>query len=397
MFTTVIFYLIGAYLLFNCCYILFFAIAGHRKNNRKISDPKTFRNICILIPAYKEDTVILDTAKAAMKQDYKGLFEVFVIADGLKPETILALKDNGVNVIQVYFEKSTKGKALQSALALLPENVFYISVVLDADNLMDKNFLTKIDSAFEEGYQVVQGHRTAKNIDTPFALLDACNEEINNQIFRKGHHAVGMSAALIGSGMAFQFTYLKKLLVGIGEVAGEDKELDFRIVKDNIHIHYLHDALVYDEKVTSAQVFTGQRSRWIGAQIDCCRKYFFQGFRELFQKGNIAFFDKVLQTLLLPRILLMGTLSLLFILSFLNSYSLPSVFWAALLLIAGGALLISLPARFYHIGLIKAVVCLPLAFFSMCHALFNIRKAKRSFIHTPHSQTSGHVSLNTNP
>ena len=51
------------------------------------------------------------------------------------------------------------------------------------------NFLKKINAAFAHGYVAVQGHRTAKNMNTSWAILDAVSEEINNNIFRKGHTA----------------------------------------------------------------------------------------------------------------------------------------------------------------------------------------------------------------
>lgn len=385
---TAFFSLIAAYLVFNMSYLLFFALAGLKKNQPVAGKARTLRKFCVLIPAYKEDVVIIETGKAAVKHQYDGEADVFVIADGLKPETISTLRANGVGVIEVSFEKSTKGKAMQTALANLPPNTYDIAMVLDADNIMGNNVLNKINLAFEEGFRVVQAHRTAKNLDTPFALLDACNEEINNQFFRKGHHAVGLSAALIGSGMAFEYSYLIKLLVGIGEVAGEDKEIDFRIVKDGVKVHYLHDAYVYDEKVANAAVFTGQRSRWIMAQIDCCRKYFGQGFVQLFRHGNFEFFDKVLQTLLLPRVLLMGVLTFMLAQSLLNPWGLSPVFWAALLFITGATLLVALPKRFYNRQLWQAIVRLPAVFFYMCLAMLKIRKTGKSFVHTPHTSAT---------
>jgi hypothetical protein len=48
---------------------------------------------------------------------------------------------------------------------------------------------------------VVQGHRAAKT-HKDFAMLDAISEEINNNIYSKGHRAIGMSSRLAGSGMA---------------------------------------------------------------------------------------------------------------------------------------------------------------------------------------------------
>jgi cellulose synthase/poly-beta-1,6-N-acetylglucosamine synthase-like glycosyltransferase len=385
---TGLYYLTGAYLLFNCAYILFFALAGHTKSARPVSQAPGFRRFCILIPAYKEDAVILETAQSAMAHKYRGLFDVFVVADGLKPETVLAIKKTGARVIEVYFEKSTKGKALQTAMAAIPANVYASALVLDADNIMGQGFLEMLNNAFAEGFQVIQGHRTAKNTQTPFAFLDACNEEINNQIFRKGHQALGLSAALIGSGMAFDFLYLKKLLEDIGEVAGEDKELDFRIVRDRVHVHYLHQAYIFDEKVSHAKVFSGQRSRWISAQITSCRKHFLPSLEALFKHHNFSFFNKGLQTLLLPRILLLGALTLLLGLSCFSPNLADTIFYACLLLAAGLALLIALPRHLYRKSLLQALLRLPAALFFMVLALCNIGKVKKSFIHTPHGSPS---------
>jgi cellulose synthase/poly-beta-1,6-N-acetylglucosamine synthase-like glycosyltransferase len=381
---TALYYLTGAYLGFNCCYILLFALAGHKKSPRPLTRVTQFRRFCLLIPAYKEDQVILETARAARGHQYRGLADIFIVADGLQPATVLILKATGANVIEVNFEKSTKGKALQTAMATIAADAYEVALVLDADNIMDMGFLEKVNRAFEEGFQVVQAHRTAKNMDTPFALLDACNEEINNQIFRKGHQALGLSAALIGSGMAFEFPYLKKLLVGIGEVAGEDKELDFRLVKDRKSVHYLHEAYLFDEKIASAKVFAGQRTRWISAQLTSCQQHFLPSLLQLFKRPNINFFNKGLQTLLLPRVLLLGTLTLLLGVSFFTPDPGDAVFYAVLLLAAGMALLVSLPRRLYRKSLLQALVRLPAALFFMVLALFNIGKVKKSFIHTPH-------------
>ncbi|HSJ66764.1 MAG TPA: glycosyltransferase family 2 protein [Anditalea sp.] len=384
----IILYTVWIFLLLNVLYLIFFALAGFRKVKHSITEVINYRKICVLLPAYKEDAVIIDSGLDAIAHKYIGEFDVCVIADKLQPETVKTLQDHHVNVVEVKFEKSTKGKALWTALAALPKNDYDIAVVLDADNLMGKGFLDKINLAFEEGFRVVQGHRTAKNIDTPFAMLDACNEEINNHIFRKGHVNAGLSSALIGSGMAFDYNYFIELLDGIGETVGEDKEIDFRILKDGVKIAYLNDALVYDEKIANANVFQNQRTRWIATQIEFLKKYFGEGFRLLFKEGNIEFFDKVIQTVLLPRILLMGILTLLTLISFLLPFGPPALFWVIIWLIGVVSLLISVPKRLYNRDLLQAVLRLPLAFVAMAMALLRIKRAGKSFMHTPHTARS---------
>jgi cellulose synthase/poly-beta-1,6-N-acetylglucosamine synthase-like glycosyltransferase len=386
---SVILYILGLFLLFNVLYLLLFAIAGHRKH---VDLPEeigvTPRNICVLIPAYHSDAVILETAPAAQRQVYAGQSDVYVVADGLQAATVQKLRNEGIEVIEVVFEKSTKGKALLAALNVLPTNKYDVAVVLDVDNVMGNGFLSQINNAFDAGYRVVQGHRTAKNLDSAFAVLDACNEEINNHIFRQGHASLGMSAALIGSGMAFDYQYFKRLMQDIGDTPGEDKEMDFRIVKSHTKIGYLPHAYVYDEKIPNSQAFTTQRTRWIAAQIEFLQKYFWEGPRQL-MLGNVEFFDKVLQTLLVPRILLLGLLGLLTVVSIAGlPFGPKPQFWAALLMGTGGALLLSLPARLYNLKVAQAILHLPLALFSMVLALLQIKKAKTSFMPTPHAASS---------
>lgn len=380
-------YALGLFLFLNVLYLLFFAVAGHRRDAAPFAGVAggVARRVCVLMPAYHSDAVILQTAPAAQHHAYAGTAEVYVIADGLLPATMQALRQQNIGVVEVTFEKSTKGKALLAALTALPAAAYDVAVVLDVDNVMAPDFLNQVDMAFAAGYRVVQGHRTAKNFDSPFAVLDACNEEINNHIYRLGHASLGLSAALIGSGMAFEYDYLKQLLQDIGDTLGEDKEMDFRIVKSGLKVGYLPHAYVYDEKISNSKAFTTQRTRWLASQMEFLQKYFWQGPVELW-RGNVEFFDKVIQTLLVPRILLLGLLSLLLVLSALAPSVGPGpLFWAALLAGTSAALLLSLPARLYNRQVAQALWHLPLALVSMVLALLQIKKAKTSFLHTAHT------------
>ncbi|SEU04308.1 glycosyltransferase family 2 protein [Hymenobacter actinosclerus] len=379
-------YLLGGYLLFNVGYLLFFSVLGHRRLPALPAAPANspLRRMCVLMPAYRADAVIAATAPAAVAHAYAGPAHVQVIADGLRPATVHRLREQGAGVLEVAFERSTKGKALLAALNALPPHAHDVAVILDVDNEMAPGFLTQINQAFAAGYQVVQGHRTAKNLDSPFAVLDACNEEINNHIFRQGHASLGLSAALIGSGMAFEYDYLHRLLRTIGDTPGEDKELDFRTLQDGIKIAYLPTAYVFDEKIPNARVFANQRTRWLATQQEFLSKYFVEGLRQL-GRGNVDFADKIGQSLLLPRVLLLGLLGGLLGLRLLGAAGPPAGFWLVLLAGTVGALLLALPARLYTWQVGKAALHLPVALGAMLRALLQIRQAKKSFMPTPHA------------
>lgn len=364
-------------------YLLVFAIAGLFRKKIKYLNNGNYRKIAVFIPGYKEDNVIIEVARQALNQNYPpDLFDIIIIADTFKAETLEKLKELPILVNEVSFEKSSKAKSLNKTMESLHE-IYDIAIVLDADNVMANDFLEKMNASFNAGYIAVQGHRLAKNMNNHFAVLDSLSEEINNHIFRSGHRVLGLSAALIGSGMGFDYKIYKRFMSQI-ESFGEDKELENKLLKNKIRIEYLDDALVYDEKVSKSTVFINQRTRWIANQLNYATKYLWEGFHELF-KGNIDFFDKIIQHLLPPRILMLGFLVVLNIFSILFNNTFWTISWGILLAGCLFSLVISIPKKLFTFKTVASVIYLPLSFFLMLISLFRINNAKKGFVHTTHS------------
>ncbi len=395
-------YLFFVYLLLATLYIFFYSVAGlfyKQKQKEKVSK---IRKFAVLIPGYKEDAVIVHVAKEAVLQDYpKDKFEVIVIADTFKKETLDALRQLPIRVVEVVFEVSKKSKALNKCMEIIGDD-YDVAFILDADNIMKKDVLTKINAAFDRGFDAVQGHRTAKNLNASFAILDALSEEINNHIFRKGHRVLGVSSALIGSGMGLDYSLFKKTMATVDSV-GEDKEVELKIIKKGYTIEYVHDAVIYDEKTQESGNFVNQRRRWIAAQLDYFRSNFLDGIIALITKGNFDYFDKVMQMIQPPRILLSGILfflSLLFgIIYFLpypvlKQFFVPDFYWW-LGLFAGTALalLFAIPGKFYNKQTFMALLSLPKGFILMFISLLKVKGASKKFLHTEHSH-SGEIKHN---
>jgi len=371
-------------------YIFIFSLAGLFYRQKAYPPEPGLRKIAVLIPGYKEDIVIREVANDALLQDYPWEYcDVVVIADSFQPETIEYLNSLPIKVIEVNFDKSTKSRALNKAMELLPET-YEIAVILDADNLMAPGFLKKINASFELGAIAVQGHRKAKNLDTSLAVLDAISEEINNHIFRKGHRVMGLSSAIIGSGMAFQYSYFKNLMSNVTAIGGFDKDIELRMLKEGHKIFYLDDAVILDEKVQKAEVFSNQRRRWLSAQLVYFRSSFFSSLKALITKGNIDYFDKAIQFIQVPRILLLGAVfffGTLFILVNLLIRDLPflTFSWIVVTLICILAFLFSVPIYLYNLTTLKAMLSLPKGMFLMLGSLLRIKGANKQFIHTQHS------------
>ena len=391
-----LFYFLFFYFAITVFYLFSLSISGRifsRKLARATPAPGSAcsKRIAILVPAYKEDGIIVSTACSHLELDYpRELYDVYILADSFQESTLQQLGELPVEVLVMKWEKSTKIKSLNSALSRIKKE-YDIVVISDADNVLARDFLKKVQASFLAGERVVQGRRVAKNMDTPYALLDACSEAINNHIFRKGPNGLGLSAPLIGSGMAFDASVIGELLQGIDSVV-EDKVLQLRIVQRGLFIRYREDALVFDEKVDSSHALKQQRKRWVSGQFVNLGESFLPALGQLF-RGNISYFNfGVVNNLVLPRAFLFILLPALVVAGWF-----VSPFWgiasAVILSAYLFSLMIAIPRVLLNRDLLSALLKLPKAIFVMAGGLLQMRKSQKVFIHTVHTKTEISNSL----
>lgn len=385
--------LIFIYLAASTCYLLVLAIAGRMGRLPQYEAHAEKKRIAVIIPSYKEDNIIVDTAKKASEHNYpKDKFTVLVVADKLKPETVSALRQIPVQVLEV--DVNMKSRSVNAAMHDLSSAGYDIAMILDADNIMGDGCLEKVNDAFQKGGKAIQCHRTAKNQHTPVALLDAASEEININLFRRGPAVLRISAAPIGSGMAFEFDLLKDIfsLEHILNNPGEDREIDIQLMKRRIPMQFIDDAYVYDEKVASSGVFEKQRVRWLEAQVNHVKRFFHTDMKDA--PRTSVYYNKLFQNLLLPRLLfimLFGLLAVVVTIQLITGLVIlwpAPLYWIILAVIYILALLFSVPAQFYSFKTLRAITYIPVLMVSMVKALLKIKSGRKEFLHTPKTFTS---------
>lgn len=367
----------------NILYLLVYSIGSLRHKSFKGVPAKEYKRFAILIPAYKEDTVIHECVYSCLEQDYPSdCFDTIVISDSMQPETNASLSALPVRLIEVHFEKSTKSKALNTAMAAVG-NDYDIALVLDADNVIPYDYLKDVNDLYARPeVEIVQTHRVAKNINNDMALLDAISEEINNTIFRLGHAKLGMSAALIGSGMAFRYDLFRETMANVKAVGGFDRELELTLLYRGKYFHYLPETYVFDEKIQNTDDFSRQRRRWLSAQWHYC-KVFAKYLWKAIYKRNWDFCDKMFQQFCAPRLLLLGfTFILALFFTFYNWVW--SLKWWVMLILLVTALLVAVPRRYCTSRLAMVIRSLPYTFLLMAGNIFKLRGANKNFIHTSH-------------
>ena len=376
-------------------YLLFYAIASKFYRPQKLSEARIQRRFLVLFPAYKEDRVIVSTIRSFLKQEYpKEMYDVLVISDQMQPDTNAALQTLPICLQVADYTNSSKAKALTLAMNVTANESYDVVVIMDADNVTTPNFLAEINRAFDSGLHAVQAHRTGKNMNTDIAVQDAISEEINNGFFRSGHNAIGLSAGLAGSGMAFDAHWFRRN-VGHLQTSGEDKELEALLLKQRIHIEYLEQLPVYDEKTQKKEGIKNQRKRWIAAQYGALRASL-PDFPKALIQGNIDYCDKILQWMLPPRLiqlvgvfgftLLFTAIGLLMSLQSGENEWYTAIKWWILSAAQVAAMIIPVPGKLLDRKLGKAILQIPALALAMIANMFRLKGANKKFIHTEHGE-----------
>ena len=172
-------------------YDLFFTLASFFRRRHRKHRSIRLQKFAVIFAAYKEDQVIQESVERILLQDYPAdKYRVIVVSDHMREETNQALAKLPIELLTPDFEHSMKHKSITYALEYLKEGIDKV-VILDADNLTDTDFLTRINDITQDNI-ALQAHRTLKNDNTPIAVWDGISEEINNTIFRKGRVNVGI-------------------------------------------------------------------------------------------------------------------------------------------------------------------------------------------------------------
>lgn len=363
-------------------YMLIYTIAAQFSHHDNIPQTNKKNRFIIIIPAYKEDKVIESSVKTILAQTYpQNLFDVVVVSDHQKEITNFKLAQYPITLLNTNFEHSNKAKSLNYAMGKLPKfKIYDIVVILDADNMVETTFLEQMNRAYEaSGTKVIQAHRLSKNRDTSSAILDSIFEEINNTIFRRGHVNLGLSAALIGSGVAIDFNWFRKNVKEL-HTSGEDKEMEALIMKDNIFIDYFDNILVFDEKTRVISDFNKQRGRWISTQTHNMLTNLPHLIPAIFTR-RYDYADKIFQWMLMPRTIMMAIIvGMSLILPFI--YLTLAIKWWVMFAFVLFIFALATPDYLVDKKFDKAFYEAP---FIMLGALMNIIRFRRKFNHTKHS------------
>lgn len=264
-------------------------------------------SLCICVPSYGNDSTIVYTVRKnlAILKASRLQFQYFVLSDHQSTDTVEELKRLGAKVFEVDLEKSTKAKALSQFFKKidLQEDWFFL---LDVDNLLSPEAvyaLERFSGKLPKEKTWYQFERISANSNSTVAVFDTWSEKMNNRIFRKGTGVIGLSPALIGSGILAPTKEYVRHNLNIPEfiTGGFDKWLDHILLETKTKVKYLENTTILDEKISDLDQLQQQRTRWISAQIFIAKKLFVPTFLSLITLKWLRFL-KYFQLYVIPRV-----------------------------------------------------------------------------------------------
>lgn len=246
--------------------------------NIKSREPSRFG---IIICAHNEENAIRSLLDSIGKQDYtKDRVHVFLLADHCTDRTA---KIGSAYPFVTVFERhdgptTGKGAVLQWGLPYIfkwdNKNRIDAFAVIDADNVLSRDFLSKMDLKLRQGNQIVQGNRLGGQpyrslITKWYTIYWACYTVFFSYVREK----VGLSAFLTGTGFAVNGELLRQEGWHT-ETITEDVEFSILNILHGHRVAFCVDAVCYDEQPWQLRAMFSQIQRWCTGGYQVLRKDF---------------------------------------------------------------------------------------------------------------------------
>ncbi len=269
--------------------------------------PRIFRKTnqqnryAVLISARNEDKVIGHLLDSIKGNDYPSdKVDIYVVADNCTDSTADVSREKGAFVYERFnTELVGKGYALNclfSEIVKLHGEEYYNGYfVFDADNLLEKNYISEMDKCFCEGNRIITSYRNSKNygsnwISAGYALWFIREAKyLNNARF-----LLGTSGAISGTGFLVHRDIFNKQGGWKHYLLTEDIEFTIDNVLHDEKIGYCHTAMLYDEQPISFKVSWRQRLRWSKGFLQVITKYGGALVKKVFKFKNFAPFDMLM-------------------------------------------------------------------------------------------------------
>ena len=249
-------------------------LAALQRYRRRRHRPGYAPSVSVIIPAYREEAVIVPTVKSLLVQDYDGTIEVLVVDDGSPDDTLgLAQRafagDSRVRVLT----KANGGKASALNFGIGYANGDII-VALDADTLFDPDAVTYLIQPLADPHVgAVAGNAKVGNRINLVTRWQALEYITSQNLDRRAFALLDCIMVVPGAIGAWR----KSLVLEVGgfsnDTLAEDQDLTLSIGRGGYRVAYADRAIAWTEAPDTIRALAKQRFRWAFGTLQCAWKH----------------------------------------------------------------------------------------------------------------------------
>lgn len=243
------------------------------RKKKPVAAPQT--KFAVLIAARDEENVIGTLVESLKKQDYPDeLYDIIVIPNNCTDDTEGAAAGAGAKIFRCPNPVRTKGEVLHQVFEA-HMGAYDAYCVFDADNVVDSAFLARMNDVVVSGGEAAKSRQCALNpYDNWVAgCYDLYFENIN-LLHSRARAPFSLSAKLVGTGFMVTDSLLQRLNGWNTVTLTEDLEFAAQCAEIGVQVHYVPEALTYDEEPLSFKVSLRQRLRWSAGVQSVANRYF---------------------------------------------------------------------------------------------------------------------------
>lgn len=291
--------------LFSLCYsyqMIYIAVSIFCKK-KEFKAAKKCR-YAVVIAARNEQDVICNLINSIKAQDYdEKLVDIYVVADNCTDDTAKIARKTGAYVFERYNKRLIgKGYALDFVFKeILKSSESYDGFfIFDADNLLEKNYITEMNKVFTNNFRVVTSYRSAKNYSDSWISAGYALYFLRDCRFSNGARMIlNTGSSVTGTGFLIHSDIIKAKKGWNHFLLTEDVEFTVDCALKGERVGYCPTAVFFDEQPTTFSQSWTQRLRWVKGGYQVLLKYSGKLFRKSFK--SFYCFDMLMS--LLPMVL----------------------------------------------------------------------------------------------
>jgi cellulose synthase/poly-beta-1,6-N-acetylglucosamine synthase-like glycosyltransferase/peptidoglycan/xylan/chitin deacetylase (PgdA/CDA1 family) len=250
------------------------ALLNSRKVKRKKWKTSYRPYVTVVVPAYNESIVIVNSVRSLLQSNYRKI-EVLIVDDGSSDDTwtVASRLDRRYNRVRsIHQENGGKASALNNAIAQAKGEIV---ICVDADTVFPPQTIGKLVRHFQdESVAAVAGVVKVGNVSSMLTRWQMLEYTVSIAIDRNAHSLINSIMIIPGACGAWRKTVVSEVGGFSHSTLAEDCDLTVKIQQLNRYrIVQENDAISYTEAPNLIGALTKQRFRWMFGNLQALWKH----------------------------------------------------------------------------------------------------------------------------